>query len=81
MSNLLTDKEAFQEWINSPLTLEWIKYLKDRQQALMEAWSQGSMTSPEEQAQAVLLGQLARIRSEDIMDHYSHQRSEGIVPE
>lgn len=81
MANPLTDPDILAEWKGNPLTQAFLGYLRDRQMALMEAWALGSMEAPEQQAQAVILGQLHRISSDDIADHYAAQKSEGIVPD
>jgi hypothetical protein len=63
-------EEGFQAWKDSPLTREFLQFLKDRQRSLMEAWGRGKSLNPEHQAQAVLLGQLAEIRWPDVAEQY-----------
>lgn len=58
----LTNPEDFQAWRHSPLTVEFLALLRNRQVRLMEAWGRGMVDLPETQAQAVLLGQLSRLR-------------------
>ena len=58
----ILEREEFQAWKASPVTAEFLSLLAARQQALMAAWGSGSPLTPEQQAQAVILGQLARIR-------------------
>ena len=63
-------EEGFQAWKDSPLTREYLQFLRDRQADLMRAWGEGKSLSPEHQAQAVLLGQLAGIRWHDVAQQY-----------
>lgn len=70
LPDLLLDPESFQAWKDHPVTREYLQYLKARQWALMEAWGRGQIWAPEQQAQAVLLGQLAVISSADVAEHY-----------
>ena len=70
MTQLLLDPEEFQRWKDCPLTQCFLNYLRDRQSDLMLAWGRGLVVLPEEQAQAVVLGQLAEIRFEDIEQQY-----------
>lgn len=64
----ILDKEEFQRWRDHPLTGEYLDLLKLRRTHLMEAWAAGRHLSPEEQAQAVLLGQLAEVRCDDLRE-------------
>jgi hypothetical protein len=68
MRMTILEPEEFQRWKDSPLTQEFLSLLKARQQNLMEAWGRGQPVSPEQQAQAVILGQLAQVRFEDVQD-------------
>lgn len=68
---LLLDPEQFQAWKEHPVTAEFLRFLKDRQRGLMEAWGRGVALCPEQQAQAVLLGQLAGISSAEVAEHYN----------
>lgn len=66
----LLDRAEFQNWRDNPVTVEFLGFLRDRQQALMVAWGRGLSLTPEEQAQAVLLGQLADLSFEMIAEEY-----------
>jgi hypothetical protein len=66
----LTDPAAFQEWTAHPTTQEFLAFLKSRQSDLMEAWGRGTALTVEQQAQAVLLGQLSAIRCDDVREYY-----------
>lgn len=68
--NRMTEPDSFREWLDNPATQDFLKYLRERQMALMEAWGRGLMTSPEQQAQAVLLGRLSDLSFEDMIEHY-----------
>lgn len=70
MSNLLINREEFQRWADHPGTKAFMTYLADGQRALMKAWAAGKSLVPEQQAQAVLLGQLVRVSSDDIARQY-----------
>ena len=61
----LTDPETFKAWAESPLTQEFLGLLGRRQRSLEEAWGRGRSLSAEQQAQAVLLGKLSRLRYDD----------------
>ncbi len=58
----LTNKADFLEWRDHPLTQEFLGLLRAKQCRMMEAWGSGTAWAAEQQAQAVLLGQLARLR-------------------
>ena len=58
----ITNPEEFSQWLANPLTQEFLGLLKARHLRLTEAWGAGRQLTAEEQAQAVLLGQLARLR-------------------
>lgn len=70
----LNSPEGFQAWKDSPATQEFLGLLGQRQRDLMAAWGRGASLTPEQQAQAVLLGQLSRIRFRE------EGRSEGEQP-
>jgi hypothetical protein len=74
---LLLDREQFQAWKDHPVTVEFFQYLRARQWALMQAWGRGQIWSPEQQAQAVLLGQLAEISLADVAEQYDVEVSDG----
>ena len=63
-------KEGFQAWKDNPLTREYLQYLRDRQSNLKEAWARGKLLTVEQQAQAVLLGQLAEMGWDEIAAQY-----------
>jgi hypothetical protein len=67
MQNLLTDPEVYQGWKDSPQTQAYLQILNQRRLYLMEEWARGRMTTPEQQAQAVLLTQLADLSHETAM--------------
>lgn len=73
---LLLDPGEFRAWKDHPTTVEFLRFLKDRQMALAEAWARGTVWSPEQQAQAVLLGQLAEISSADVAEQYGVELKE-----
>lgn len=62
MPRLITDPAEFRLWLDNPATQEFLGLLRSRQVRLMEAWAKGAVDLPEVQAQAVLLGQLSRLR-------------------
>jgi hypothetical protein len=74
---MILEQEAFQQWKDNPLTREFLSILKDRRQHLMEAWGRGQPLMPEQQAQAVLLGQLAEINFEDVQEMAGIEVSDG----
>lgn len=74
--SLMQDKATFQEWKDNPATQDFLTYLAERQMALMEAWGRGAPLTPEQQAQAVLLGRLSTIRFEDICEHYEMEMTD-----
>ena len=61
----LTDRDQFRAWMDLPPTKEFFSLLRQKQVGLMERWAEGSAVTPEEQSQAVLLGQLARLRFDE----------------
>lgn len=67
----LTDPTLFQEWKDHPTTVEFFQWLADRRLRLMERWVGGWATSPEEQAQAVVLDRLLRTDSAEIAQDYA----------
>lgn len=68
--NPLMEPEAFQAWKDSPLTRGYLAALRQRQTDLMAAWGRGQAMSVENQAAAVLLGQLADLSHEDFMAEF-----------
>lgn len=73
---MLADKEVFQAWKEDHRTQEFFQYLKDRQTDLSTAWAEGKQLSPEQQAQAVLLGRLADLSHDDIIEQYAIEQPE-----
>ncbi len=73
----LLDPGEFQRWMDNPTTREFLGYLRDRQQALMAAWGRGVSTTVEQQAAAVLLGQLADLSFEMIEREYRDEEPDG----
>lgn len=74
----ILEREGFQQWKDSPLTQEFLSLLGKRQSALMESWGQGVHLLPEQQAQAVILGQLAEVSFEDVQDMAGIERGEPV---
>lgn len=74
--NQLTDPEALGAWKAHPLTQEFLKYLKDRQQALMELWARGQPMGLEWQREASLLGSILHLQSDEIAQFYEVERDE-----
>lgn len=68
--SLMKEQDSFQEWKDSPGTRDFLAYLGERRKALMEAWAEGLMVSPEQQAQAVLLSRLCQISFKDMIEHF-----------
>jgi hypothetical protein len=68
---LLLDREQFQAWKEHPVTAEFFQYLRDRQSRLKDRWAEGTAWTPEEQAQAVQLGRLLGISSDEIAADYA----------
>jgi hypothetical protein len=64
----ILDQAEFQRWKDNPLTQEFLALLGDRQRNLLEAWGRGKFLGAEAQAQAVILGQLAQVRFEDVQE-------------
>lgn len=64
----ILEEAEFQRWKDNPLTQEFLSILGDRQQHLLEAWGRGQPMRAEAQAQAVILGQLAQVRFEDVQE-------------
>lgn len=76
----ILEREAFQEWRENPLTREYLTLLARRKQDLMEQWAAGlpGTHSPEFQAQARLLGQLAEISWDSLHSLFGiEMRKEG----
>jgi hypothetical protein len=64
----ILERAEFQRWRDQPLTHQFLKVLGMRRDNLATAWSQGQPLTPEQQAQAVLLGRLAEVRFEDVAE-------------
>lgn len=67
---LLSNRDEFQAWKESPQTKEFLTFLRDRQSDLTAGWGRGLPMTPEQQGQAVLLGQLAECRWSDFAAQY-----------
>lgn len=74
---ILSSPEEFLAWKEHPATQEYLTFLKDRQSDLKEAWGRGLSMTPEQQAQAVLLGQLVGLRWSDLAEQYGWKREEA----
>jgi hypothetical protein len=74
----ILNREAFQEWRESPLTQDFFRLMADRKQSLMEQWAAGTpgAHSPEFQAQARLLGQLAEMNWDSLHGLFGIERKE-----
>lgn len=72
----ILEREGFQQWKDNPLTREFLSLLANRQLGLMEAWGRGQPLSPEQQAQAVILGKLAEVSFEDVEEMAGIEREE-----
>ena len=68
MANPLQEEEVFQAWKDSPLTKAFRELLLTKQQNLSQAWARGHSMTPENQASAVLLGQLADLSHDDVLE-------------
>lgn len=66
----LINQEELAEWKRHPVTAEFLAYLSDRQQALMELWGRGNPMSPANQAEAVTLGTMIHINSDEVRAFY-----------
>lgn len=64
----ILEQAEFQRWKENPLTKDFLSLLAKRQASLMEAWGRGVPMAPEQQAQAVVLGQLAEISFDAVRD-------------
>lgn len=84
----IMEQEQFQAWRDNPLTQEFLGLVRKRQQELTAAWGRGLPLSPEQQAQAVLLGQLAGISFDHependrygIFEMFGQERPEEVNP-
>lgn len=73
MANLLTEPETLEAWRSHPLTKEFLRYLEDRRMAAMDQWGRGQflpMTLPNLQVEAVTLGTLLHLSSDDVRTFY-----------
>lgn len=75
--SLMKERDSFQEWKDQPGTRDFLAFLAERQQHLMEAWGRGAPLTPEEQAQAVLLGHLSRVSFDDMIEHFGLEDKNG----
>lgn len=66
----MMDRQKFLEWKANPLTVEFLKYLKDNQTALMTAWGRGENLTPEHQCKAALMGELSSLEWADYATFY-----------
>lgn len=76
-TNMLEDRDLFQQWMDNPLTVDFLSLLTQRRQWLMEAWAKGhpGADSPERQASAVILHQLADLSHDDVLDWLGIERT------
>lgn len=68
MVNRLINPETLGAWKSHPETQEFLRFLKDRQMVLMGAWGRGVAVS---QSEAVFLGEILNLSSEDVADFYN----------
>ena len=79
MANLLTEPEALEAWKSHPLTQAFLQYLGDRRQAMMDQWGRGQglpSILPDLQVEAVTLGTLLHLSSDDLRTFYNIEESE-----
>jgi hypothetical protein len=72
----MLNAEQFQEWLTHPATREVRKFLRDRQQAMKDAWGRGERLEGDAQVYAQCFGDLAELTFEDIEEFYG-ERDEG----
>lgn len=75
--SLMKERDSFQEWKDQPGTRDFLAFLAKRQQRLMEAWGRGAPLTPEQQAQAVLLGRLSKVSFDDMIEHFELENDGG----
>ena len=68
--NQLTNPEAFQKWLSSPLTQAFRQYLKDYRDRIALAWAEGNPLGVKEQSQAETMGDLAALECNNIREFY-----------
>jgi hypothetical protein len=75
----MLNKEAFQEWLTHPATLEIRQFLRDRQQYMKDAWGRGELMEGNAQIYAQCYGDLAELTYDDIEGFYDEpdQGSDG----
>ena len=78
VDNRLADPEQMAVWKAHPLTKEFHRFLRERRESWMDLWSRGQAMSERQQSEAVTLGWLENLRSEEIEAFYGnddeHQR-------
>ena len=80
-ANQLADPEAMATLRSHPLMKEFRAVLALRQSHLMEAWSKGQPMGEAEQAQAVTLGRILSLSSEDVAELYGIEVNHGDATE
>lgn len=75
----LLDPEQFQAWRRQPTTEEFFRLLTDWREALSEAWASGKAVSEQDRGQAILLGQLVGINSDEIAGRYGLERAAEVM--
>jgi len=68
MVNRLVNPETLGAWKSHPETQEFLRFLRDRRMVLMEQWSRGLAA---DRSEAVFLGKILNLSSEDVADFYN----------
>lgn len=75
------NKEAFQEWKAHPLTKVLLAFLRDNQTKLAQQWAAGTEMSPQQQAKALLMGELSALEWADYARFYGLEADDQDQPE
>lgn len=75
--NPLTDPEQMAGWLGNRQTQAFRQYLQDFRARMAEAWASGQPMTPQHQAQADLLGQMAGLDCDAIRKFYGLEELNG----
>jgi hypothetical protein len=70
------NREGLEHWLSLRQTKLYLAFLRDQQAALGQLWARGQPMSPEQQAKALLMGELASLSWADYATFYGLEDTE-----
>ena len=75
--NPLNNPQDFLAWKANPLTQGFLQYLTDYRLQMAMLWAEGQPMTPQQQAQAEVMGDLASLSCNDVRQFYGLEEGEN----